>query len=176
MRSFKKKSIARPARNTQDKALLRAGENSPAPVYAESKKLGRRTHEKDASLGLSVARYEETARTLPEAFGLSKSTVSKRFIQAGAKKLRELSSRRLDKEDIVALFIDGKSFAEDGIIIAVGITLDGKKVILGFIQAASENERVILRFFEGLIERGLTSFLKRDLYARRDQATAETQW
>ena len=106
-------------------------------------------------LGLSAARYEETARSIPEAFGLSKSTVSRRFIRASAKSLRELSSRRLDKEDIIALFIDGKSFAEDGIIVAVGITLDGKKVILGFIQAASENERVLKQFLEKLIERGL---------------------
>ena len=106
-------------------------------------------------LGLSAGRYEETARSIPEAFGLSKSTVSKRFIRASAKKLRELSSRRLDKEDIIALFIDGKSFAEDGIILAVGVTLEGKKVILGFIQAATENERVIRQFFESLIERGL---------------------
>ena len=106
-------------------------------------------------LGLSAARYEETARTIPEAFGLSKSTVSKRFIRASAKSLRELSSRRLDKEDIVALFIDGKSFAEDGIILAVGISLEGKKVILGFIQTASENERVLRQFFERLMERGL---------------------
>ena len=77
-------------------------------------------------LGLSAARYEETARSIPEAFGLSKSTVSKRFIRARARKLREFSSRRLDKEDIVALFIDGKSFAEDGIILAVGVTLEAQ--------------------------------------------------
>ena len=106
-------------------------------------------------LGLSAARYEETARSIPEAFGLSKSTVSKRFIRASAKKLRELSNRRLDKEDIVALFIDGKSFAEDGIILAVGVTSEGKKVILGFIQSASENERVLKQFLERLIDRGL---------------------
>ena len=106
-------------------------------------------------LGLSAARYEETARSIPEAFGLSKSTVSKRFIRASARKLKELLNRSLDKEDIIALFIDGKSFAEDGIILAVGVTLEGKKVILGFIQAATENERVIREFFESLIEREL---------------------
>ena len=42
-------------------------------------------------LGLSAARYEETARSIPEAFGLSESTVSRRFIRASAKSLRELS-------------------------------------------------------------------------------------
>lgn len=82
-------------------------------------------------LGLSTGRYEESARSIPEAFGLSKSTVSRRFIRASAKKLSKLSNRRLDREDIVALFIDGKSFAEDGIILAVGITLGGGQGHLG---------------------------------------------
>ena len=106
-------------------------------------------------LGLSTARYEETARSIPEAFGLSKSTVSKRFIRASAKKLKELLSRRLEKEDVVAVFVDGKSFAEDGIIIAVGVTLEGKKTVLGFIQSASESGNVLKSFFDRLLERGL---------------------
>lgn len=110
---------------------------------------------KKVLLGLSAERYEETARSIPEAFGLSKSTVSKRFIRASARKLSELFNRKLDKEDIIAIFIDGKSFAEDGIVLAVGITLEGRKVILGFIQTASENAKVIREFFERLIERGL---------------------
>ena len=106
-------------------------------------------------LGLSAGRYEETARSIPEAFGLSKSTVSKRFIRASKRKLHDLLNRRLDKEDFIAVFVDGKSFAEDEIILAVGITMKGQKVILGFIQAASENERVIRQFFDGLTDRGL---------------------
>lgn len=110
---------------------------------------------KKVLLGLSAQRYEETARSIPEAFGLSKSTVSKRFIRASRHKLFQLFNRRLDREDILVIFIDGKSFAEDGIILAVGITLEGKKVILGFIQTASENAKVIHEFFERLIERGL---------------------
>jgi transposase-like protein len=106
-------------------------------------------------LGLSAGRYEETARSIPEAFGLSKSSVSRRYIRASQRKLRELLNRRLDKEDILAVFVDGKSFQEDGIILAVGITLEGEKVILGFVQSASENHKVLKEFFERLVERGL---------------------
>lgn len=65
------------------------------------------------------------------------------------------SPRRLDKEDILAVFVDGKSFAEDGIILVVGITLKGEKVILGFVQSATENHKVLKEFFERLVERGL---------------------
>jgi putative transposase len=109
---------------------------------------------KKVLLGLSSGRYEETARSIPEAFGLSKSSVSRRYIRASARKLNDLLNRRLDKEDIIAIFVDGKSFAEDGIILAIGITLKGKKVVLGFVQSASENHRVLKEFFEHLIERG----------------------
>ena len=63
--------------------------------------------------------------------------------------------RDLSEYDFVALFIDGKSFAEDEMIIALGVTITGEKIVLGFVQAATENERVIKSFLNNLIERGL---------------------
>ena len=53
------------------------------------------------------------------------------------------------------MFIDGKSFADDEMIIALRITLTGEKIPLGFIQAASENERVLKSFLSRLLGRGL---------------------
>ena len=38
----------------------------------------------------------------------------------------------------MALFLDGKSFADEEIIIALGVTLDGQKIPLGFVQAATK--------------------------------------
>jgi len=110
---------------------------------------------KKVLLGLSCGRYEETARIIPEAFGISRSTVSRRTIRASARKLKALMSRPLDQDDFTAVFMDGKSFAADGIVLAVGITLEGEKQILGFVQAATEKESVLAEFFERLIERGL---------------------
>lgn len=110
---------------------------------------------KKVLLGLSCGRYEETARTIPEAFGMSRSTISRRNIRASARKLEALMSRRLNQDDFVALFVDGKSFSEDGIILVIGITIEGEKRILGFVQAATEKESVMTEFFGTLIERGL---------------------
>ncbi len=110
---------------------------------------------KKVLLGLSCGRYEETARTIPEAFGISRSTVSRRTIRASARKLRALMSRPLNQDDFVALFVDGKSFSEDGIILVVGITIKGEKRILGFVQAATEKESVLHEYFGTLLERGL---------------------
>ena len=105
--------------------------------------------------GLSCRNYEGCAEAVPEAFGISSSTISRRFIEVSASKLRELMERDLSGYDFVALFIDGKSFAQDEMIIALGVTMSGEKVILGFIQAATEKEGVVKDFLHGLIERGL---------------------
>ena len=106
-------------------------------------------------LGLSCRNYESCAEVVPESFGLSSSTVSRRFIQASSRKLKELMERDLSAYDFVALFIDGKSFAEDEMIIALGVTMAGEKIPLGFIQAGSENERVVKEFLNTLLDRGL---------------------
>lgn len=106
-------------------------------------------------LGLSCRNYRRCAEAVPEAFAVSPSTVSRRFIKASSRKLKELMERDLSEYDIVVLFIDGKSFAEDEMIIALGVTITGEKIPLGFIQAATENERVVKDFLSDLIDRGL---------------------
>jgi transposase-like protein len=103
--------------------------------------------------GLSCRSYGEC--TIPAVFGLSPSSVSRRFIRASARKLQELLERRLDAYDFVALFLDGKTFSQDEMIIALGITLSGEKVIVGFLQTGTENERVCSAFLQSLLERGL---------------------
>lgn len=105
--------------------------------------------------GLSCRDYEACAEAVPEAFGLSPSSIARRFIRASAKQLQALQERRLDRYDFVALILDGKTFAEDRMVIALGITLTGENVILGFVQTATENETVCAAFLRELIERGL---------------------
>lgn len=105
--------------------------------------------------GLSCRDYESCVEAVPETFGLSASTVSRRFKNASMKKLRELAERDLSGFDIAAIFIDGKTFGEDEMVIAMGITITGEKAVLGFVQTASENEKVCSEFLRGLIERGL---------------------
>ncbi len=105
--------------------------------------------------GLSCHQFEKVALTVPESFGLSASSTSRRFIKASARKLKELSQRRLEKYDFVTIILDGKSLADEQVLIAVGVTVDGQKVILGFEQTATENAKVCRQFLQSLIERGL---------------------
>jgi len=105
--------------------------------------------------GLSCRDYESCAQSVPETFGLKPSTVSNRFRRATRKHLKQLSERDLNPYDFVAVFLDGKSFAEDQMVIALGVTIEGYKLPLGFVQTATENEKVCTRFLRGLVSRGL---------------------
>ncbi len=105
--------------------------------------------------GIATRSYQACAEAIPKAFGLSSSTVSRRFIKASAQKLAKFRERSLSQYDLVALFIDGKTFADQEMIIALGVTLQGDKIPIGFVQAATENERVCRQFIQSLIDRGL---------------------
>lgn len=106
-------------------------------------------------LGISQRDYERVSKACIESFGLSQSSVSRKFIEASAEALREFQERDISDKDIIALLIDGKSLARQQIIIAMGITMEGEKVVLGFIQSTSENSRAIKQFLKELISRGL---------------------
>lgn len=105
--------------------------------------------------GLSCREYESCVEPVAETFGLKASSLSRRFKRASARKLLELTERDLGVYDIVAIFLDGKTFGQDEMVIAMGVTLEGQKVILGFVQTATENEAVCSAFLRGLVERGL---------------------
>ncbi len=104
--------------------------------------------------GISCRNYESAAEAIPGAIGLSSSTVSRGFVQASAAKLREMQ-RDLSGEDVVAIFLDGKAFADALMVVALGVTLSGDKRFLGFVETDTENEQVLTPFLRSLMERGL---------------------
>ena len=105
--------------------------------------------------GISCRNYAAAAAAIPGAIGLSSSTVSRGFIQASAAQLRAFQERDLSGEDVVAVFLDGKTFADATMVIALGITLAGEKRFLGFVETDTENATVLTPFLRSLIERGL---------------------
>lgn len=106
-------------------------------------------------LGISCRDYEAAVEAVPGAIGLSKSTVSREFQKATAAQLQEFQERDLSPYDVVALVLDGKSFADDEMVVALGVTLHGDKVFLGFVQTDTENGVVIRSFLRSLKDRGL---------------------
>lgn len=110
--------------------------------------------------GLACREYAACAEAVPAAFGLARSTVSRRFVRASARRLQTLLERPLTLgagEEWIALFVDGKSFAADALVIALGVTTTGRKQLLGFVQTATENERVCAAFLRQVVERGFTA-------------------
>jgi transposase-like protein len=105
--------------------------------------------------GLSTHKYHESSSLAAEAFGISASNLSRKFKKSSGDKLQQLQTRSLAQYDIVAVFIDAKRYAQDGIIVGLGVTIDGKKIILGIEQIHSENGRAIEQWLERLMERGL---------------------
>lgn len=105
--------------------------------------------------GISCRNYEMAAESIPGAIGLSSSTVSRQFVEASAKELKKFRERDLSDYDFTVLFLDGKTFADDTMVIALGITMSGEKVVLGFVQTETENKKVVSQFLRSLLDRGL---------------------
>jgi putative transposase len=105
--------------------------------------------------GLSTRKYGEVIDTLQEGFGLSKSSVSRKFIEGSKERVKEFLESSLKDQEIVAIFMDGKYMRTDQVIIALGVLSNGYKIPLGFIQSHTENHKPIRDFLNTLIDRGL---------------------
>jgi putative transposase len=103
--------------------------------------------------GLSQQAYEEVTKSVIESFGLSQSTISRTFIEESRKRLEEFEKRDLGLYDFIALIIDGKYLSRDNIVIALGVTITGIKIPLGFIQTTTENSGAVKGLLKELIER-----------------------
>jgi len=110
--------------------------------------------------GLSSRNYQhglEPAVGENEAvIGTSKSSVSRQFVKATQAHLQQLLSRRFDNVDIPVVLIDGVQFTEDyHVLVAMGITIDGRKLILGIRLGSTENATVCKDLLVDLQARGL---------------------
>lgn len=104
-------------------------------------------------LGLSQHDYQEVVKMGVESFGLSQSTVSKAFIEESSKALEEFEKRDLGFYDFIALVIDGKYLSKENTVIALGITISGEKIPLGFIQTTTENSNAVKGLLKDLLKR-----------------------
>ena len=106
-------------------------------------------------LGLSTRNYGQAVREFAEAYGLEKSAISEHFIEASRARVQALLERKLDKVKLCALLIDATPFAGQQMVVALGITQDGRKMILGLRQGATENATVVGELLDDLVQRGL---------------------
>ena len=106
-------------------------------------------------LGLSTRNYGKAVREFTEAYGLEKSAVSEHFIEASREKLKQLMERPLGKLQLCAVVIDSTPFEGQHMVVALGIGQDGRKMVLGLRQGATENATVVGELLGDLVSRGL---------------------
>jgi transposase-like protein len=93
--------------------------------------------------GLTMRRYSEVVREMEQAYGIEKSSVSGHFIEASRRRLEQLLGRPLGEHCLCALMLDGTCFEDQQVMVAMGLTLQGHKVVLGLHQGATENAIVV---------------------------------
>lgn len=106
--------------------------------------------------GVSTRDYSQAFDRIAEGTALAHSAVSSAFSYATQKHLDRINGRSLKEYTWAALFFDGINFADTTVLVGLGITEKGEKVILGLREGASENSEVCKDLIESLIERGLT--------------------
>ena len=107
--------------------------------------------------GVSTRRYAEVLPQAAGTVGVSKSSVSRRFVEASAAQLAQLNERSLAQLPVLVIYIDGICVDGHHVIAAVGVDDAGDKHLLGLSLGATENAQVVKDLLRGLIERGLNA-------------------
>jgi transposase-like protein len=105
--------------------------------------------------GLTTRRYSKIVRELEQAYGIEKSAVSEHFIQASRQRLQQLQQRPLGQHAIGAMLLDGTCYENQQLVVALGITLQGHKLVLGLEQGATENTTVVKHLLDDIGRRGV---------------------
>lgn len=124
---------------------------------ADEDPLDRRTMGAIAS-GVATRKYRRVLDPLPgdeREVSVSRSSVSRRFVAESAEVVATYLQRPLGELDLRAIAIDGIVFRDHTILIALGVTSSGEKVILGVHEGTTENAGVVKALLRDLIERGL---------------------
>lgn len=133
------------------------------PAYAAMQKDGRLGDRMLEILmaGVSTRRYAEVLPEMAEQVGISKSQVSREFIEAGERMLESLAKRDFSGVELLVISLDGIQFGKFHVMCAVGVDSGGYKHVLGFREGATENAEVAKSLLEELVARGVSPFQKR---------------
>jgi transposase-like protein len=111
--------------------------------------------------GVSTRHYAGVLPKMAKTVGVSRSQLSRKLIQAGAKLLQGLMSRSLEALQILVVYIDGVVVAGQSVVVAIGVDTQGAKHLLGLTLGATENATVVKDLLADLLKRGLAADRKR---------------
>jgi transposase-like protein len=134
-----------------------AGKEVVVPAYdamVMNSRLGSRILE-ILMKGVSTRKYKDILPEMADTVGVSKSQVSREFITASEKHLKQLCERRFDDTNILAIYIDGIVFGDCHVIVALGVDSCGSKHVLGLREGSSENSQVATDLLNDIVQRGV---------------------
>jgi putative transposase len=134
-----------------------SGKEIDIPAYqamATNSRLGSRILE-ILMKGVSTRKYKDILPEMADTVGVSKSQISREFIDTSEKYLKQLCDRRFDDKNILVVYIDGIQFGDCHVIVALGVDCDGCKHVLGLREGSSENSQVAIDLLKDIVERGV---------------------
>jgi len=134
------------------------GAEVAVPAYTAMQQ-GTGLREKLAAIllrGVSTRAYADVIPAMAETCGVSRSSVSREFVEASEEALRTLCERRFEGTEFLILYIDGVHAGGHQVIAAVGVDSQGYKHMLGLAEGATENAVVAKNLLEDLVARGIT--------------------
>jgi transposase-like protein len=110
--------------------------------------------------GVATRRHSDVAEPIGEVLesrskSMSRSSISRRFVNATTQALDELMARNLTDLEVAVLMIDGLDVAGQCVVVALVITSDGTKVPVGLWLGDTENKTVVTALLADLVARGL---------------------
>ena len=109
--------------------------------------------------GISTRNYSEVLEPIGEEIAndvscISKSAVSRRFVETTKARLVEFRARSLDERRWLVVYIDGFNLADEALVGALGVDQSGTKVPLDVVHGTTENKAVCTKLLNNLCDRG----------------------
>jgi transposase-like protein len=111
--------------------------------------------------GVSTRNYKQILPDACDCVGVSRSSISREFVEASEQAYKDLLARKFDNLDLLILYIDGIVIGGHNVLVAIGIDSEGCKHVLGMKEGASENATVVKALLTDLVERGVKPGVKR---------------
>jgi len=163
-----KESVIRPR-------IRKRGASAGGEVELLSYKAGKNADEIQRLIVLALesgVSSNEVGRLFPGSAS-SSSAASRLWLKEGLSRLETLRSRDLSKDDFFCLMIDGIGLGSDiTAIVALGITTDGRKLMLDFEIGSTENKGVCDGLLKRLAKRGFRDCGERRLLVVLDGSEA----
>jgi putative transposase len=111
--------------------------------------------------GISTRNYRKVLPQMAETVAVSKSNLSREFVEAGEQTLQELCERRFEGKNILIVYLEGIPFGPTHVIVALGVDRPGYKHVLGLREGSSEKATGAKDLLTNIVARGLEAGRRR---------------